>query len=151
MWKTAYLESQVLSANPLELIRLLYQHAIESVQSARCHLRDGEIVRRSKAVCRAIDSVSELDVALNHSVGGEVSQNLAQLYGYIRQRLTEGNMRQLDGPLMEAESLLTTLAEGWNGVRAESPDCESCVEFAPPAQSGLWQQTQAGAEHRWEA
>ena len=43
----AYLESRVLSADPLELVRLLYQGATGAVQDARRFLAQGEIVQRS--------------------------------------------------------------------------------------------------------
>ena len=48
MWKDAYLESRVLSANPLELICILYQFALDSVRDARRHLAAGDIVARSR-------------------------------------------------------------------------------------------------------
>ena len=49
----AYLESRILSADPVELIRLLYQTAVMAVQDARRHLAEGKILDRSKAVTRA--------------------------------------------------------------------------------------------------
>ena len=60
MRKDAYLESRVLSASPLELICFLYQYALDSVRDARRHLAAGDIVARSRAVCRAVGVMTPL-------------------------------------------------------------------------------------------
>jgi flagellar secretion chaperone FliS len=149
MWKEAYIESCVLSANPVELICLVYGHAIESVQDARRFLAAGDITARSQAINRAIAAVSELESSLDHAAGGAVGGNLAQLYHYIRQRLTEGNMRQTEAPLAEAQSLLTTLHEAWSGVRASE-----AARVAPPCptpQPSAWMDPDAGGVHAWSA
>lgn len=150
MAQNPYLESRVLTADPLELVRLLYQHGLESTRAARRHLAAGDIAARSKSVCGAIDAVAELDKSLDHSIGGEVSRNLAELYQYIRRRLTEGNLKQQDGPLAEAESLLATLYEAWKPRQAEAVKAPPAVfAAAPPA--GHWQDASAGGAHIWSA
>ena len=56
MWNNAqdaYLEHRILSADPLELVRLLYQAAIGAVREARRALSAGEIAARSRAISRA--------------------------------------------------------------------------------------------------
>jgi flagellar protein FliS len=117
MLSAAYLESRVMSADPIELIHILYEHSILTVQDARKNLAAGEIAARSKAVSKAIAIVSELDSSLDHNTGGSLSQELARLYDFIIARLTVGNFEQRDEPLAEAESLLQTLAEGWSAIR----------------------------------
>lgn len=114
---SAYLESRILSADPVELIAILYEHAILSVQEAREHLAKKEIAKRARRISKAIAIVSELDASLDHSIGGEMSRNLARLYQYMRERLTAANIQQADAPLAEVETLLNTLAEGWEGVK----------------------------------
>jgi flagellar secretion chaperone FliS len=113
----AYLESRVLSADPVELIRLLYQTGVSAVQDARRHLADGKIMERSKAITKASLVVIQLVTSLDHERGGEISRRLAGLYDYMLRRLTEANFQQRDEPLAEVLSLLATLAEGWEGVR----------------------------------
>jgi flagellar protein FliS len=151
MWEEAYLESRVLSADPLELIRVLYQHGVESVQAARRHLAAGDIAARSRAIGHAIGAISELDGALDHVNGGTISRRLAELYQYIRLRLTEANMRQMDDPLAEAESLLTTLAEAWESTHLQ-PSLELAgVHVGPGPQASAWQESVHGGEHTWSA
>ena len=125
-WNDAYLESKVYSADPLELVRMLYAGAIESVRSAREHLAARRIAERSAAISRAVAIIGELDGSLNHEVGGTLSRRLADLYGYMRGRLFEANLRQSDGPLAETEALLGTLAEAWQKLEI-SPTAEVTV------------------------
>ena len=124
MWNSAheaYVESRVLSADRLELVRLLYEAAMSAVLDARRHLAEGAIAERSRAISKAWEILVELDRALDHTRGGEISTRLAALYEYMQRRLMEANFRQSDGPLVEVLGLLSTVAEGWEGIRAEPP------------------------------
>jgi len=108
-----YLEEEVLAANPIQLVRLLYRGALDSITAARRHLRLGEIRARSGAISKAMAIVTELARSLAPQVSGELNHNLAELYGYVQSLLIEANVRQSDAPLAEAETLLTTLLEAW--------------------------------------
>jgi flagellar secretion chaperone FliS len=108
-----YLEDRVLSADPLELVYLLYQGAIGAVQDARHHLANGKIAERSRAISKACAILIELSAALNREAGGELAGRLAALYDYMRRKLFEANFRQIEEPLGEVLGLLTTLSEGW--------------------------------------
>ena len=151
MWKDAYLESRVMAADPVELIRMLYQAAIDSVQAARRHLAAGEIAERSNAIGHAIAVVSELDASLDHQAGGRLSRGLAELYTYMRRRLTEANLRQEDGPLAESEWLLATLLEGWRRVSVSSPEPPPHLLQAAAGQAGVWEASQLADSHTWSA
>jgi len=115
----AYLESRILSAEPVELICLLYQGAISEVREARRHLQEKNIRARSKSISKVHDILSELATVLDHKQGGEIAKNLAQLYDYMMRRIIEANFKQIDGPLVEVLGLLATLKEGWDGVQQQ--------------------------------
>ena len=142
----AYLESRVLSAEPVELVRLLYQAATASVRDARRHLAAGEITGRSRAISKAVEIVIELSASLDRERGGELAARLFQLYEYIQRRLLEANFEQTDTPLVETLGLLATLSEAWDGVRqaAEPPPPQINPWTAPAAQEAT-----AYAPHSW--
>jgi len=117
----AYLESRVLSADGIELVRMLYQSAITAVRDARRHLAANEIAARSRAIGKVHRIVTELAVSLDHERGGELSRGLARLYDYVSRRLLEANSQQTDQPLEEVLRLLSTVQEGWNGIGSASP------------------------------
>ena len=140
MWKDAYLENRVLSADPIELVHMLYEHAIHQVQDARHSLVLGNIAARSKAISRTVAILVELESSLDHERGGALSRNLAGLYEYMRLRLTTANVKQEDGPLAEVEKLLKTMDEGWSAIRPAVRGQQNgrASEAADEAPAGPW-------------
>src|SRR5207248_1248658 len=116
-----YLEAEVMGSDPVKLIHMLYRGALQSVGAARRDLAAGNIQQRSRQITKAWEILQELLRSLDHTHGGELSRNLAGLYSYIQQRLLDANAGQIDEPLAEAERLLATLSEAWDGAKASAP------------------------------
>jgi flagellar protein FliS len=137
----AYLETRVLSADPIELIRLLYHAASGAVRDARRHLEEGEIAARSRSISKACGVLTELLSVLDCERGGEIASRLAELYDYMHRKLIEANMRQADAPLAEVLGLLATLTEAWEGVelgtQRATPAGTERVEAYPPEPAAL--------------
>ena len=114
-----YLESRILSAQPAELIEMLYQIAIQSLKKAVHHLKTTDAMARSREVTRAQEAVNEMMAALDHSVGASFTQTLAALYAYVQQQTLKGHAGPSEEAFQRAIGILTTLQEGWNGVRAD--------------------------------
>ncbi len=108
----SYLESRILSADGVELVQILYQAALESVEKARRYLQEGEIAARSREITRATAVIAELAVSLDRAAG-DLSRNLLELYDYMQRKLIEANFHQSDPILAEVSRLLATLLEGW--------------------------------------
>jgi flagellar secretion chaperone FliS len=114
-----YLESRVLSAQPAELVEMLYQIAIQSLRKAIAHLKSGDALARAGEITRAQEAVNELMAALDHSVGASFTQTLASLYAYVQQQILKGHAGPSEDALQRAIGILNTLQEGWSGVCAE--------------------------------
>lgn len=120
-----YLETEILNADPVKLIGMLYRAAIEAAGAARRHLAAGEIRERSRQIMKAWEIVGELSRSLDPTRGGEISRSLGELYAYLQRQLLDANRLQIDAPLAEVEQLLTTLQEAWGTVSiAENPAAE---------------------------
>ena len=111
-----YFEQMIMSASPVELIRLLYQRAISSVREAREHLAGRRIMERAGAINKAYLVLVELSVSLNAEEAPELSARLAALYAYMQKRLLDANLKQQDQPLAEVLGLLMTLSEAWSAI-----------------------------------
>jgi len=111
-----YVVDKILSADPVELVRMLYRAAIESVERARQRLEARDIPGRSASITKGVEILSELAQSLNHETAPELGQRLAELYDYMQRRLLAANIEQADAPLAEVLRLLQTLAEAWKGV-----------------------------------
>jgi flagellar protein FliS len=112
----AYINDEILNAEPLKLVQLMYQGTIDAVTSARASLARRDIKGRSRSITKAILILTELSSSLNHEKGGELSGRLAALYDYMQKRLLEANQKQVDPPLAEVAQLLQTLFEAWESI-----------------------------------
>jgi len=126
----AYLESEILQADPLRLVQLLYRGAIEAVGKARMHLQRGEIKARSAQITKAMDILAELATSVDLERGGELGQNLVLLYDYMNTQLQTANFQQVEGPLVEVEKLLHTLLEGWEQIVPQPVSSGAAMELA---------------------
>jgi flagellar protein FliS len=119
----SYEQNRILSASPMELVRILYTAAVRAVRNARESLSAGDISARSREIGTAQVILLELANSVDPSKGKDVSERLIALYDYMQGRLAEANAEQKDGPLAEVSSLLGTLQEAWL-------QCESAEEPA---------------------
>jgi flagellar protein FliS len=109
----SHLEEQVRSASAVELVCMLYDALMESVEQARVCLAAGDRAGRAGAISRAQDIIGELSGVLDRTRGGDVARNLASLYGYMIDRLNEANFQQSEKPLLEVKRVAGPLAEAW--------------------------------------
>jgi len=136
----SYQEAEILSADPLELVRLMYRGAGEAIARARQCVGAGDIAGRVTAINKALTIVTELTFSLDRQKGEELSRALVELYNYIQRLLIDANCRQVDGPLAEAEGLMATLQEAWENCgpasRARGQEEEEELAYAPVSCAG---------------
>lgn len=87
-----YFENEVLSADPLKRVVLLYHGALDSVTAARRHLAQGDVRARARSIGKAIEILAELSQSLDMMAGGELSVQLSRLYEYVMRLLMEANV-----------------------------------------------------------
>jgi flagellar secretion chaperone FliS len=129
-----YQTEEVLGADPVKLVTILYRAAIDAVGAARRYLANGSIRERSRQITKAFEIIGELRSSLDYQRGAEISRSLAPLYVYMQQRLLHANCQQTDLPLAEVEKLLATLLEGWDSIRTQT--LESLPEYVPLSCAG---------------
>jgi len=140
MYAESYAQNDVLNLDPLEAVCRLYAKAIEKLNQALEHLEAGRIEPRSAAIAHASEIVLELQASLNAEKGGEIAKELARIYDYIQEKLTDANAQQKAEGVEEAIRLLETLYAGWKQCRAELiPDetPESGAESEPEVEPAV--------------
>lgn len=120
MHQSAYLESEVLSASPIRLVELLYRGAIDATAAAKVAAEHGNLLDRSRHLSRSHAILVELSHSLDHSVGGQLSRDLVELYDYMQRQLTHANLSQEIQPINEVLAVLTNLLEAWQEVSSTS-------------------------------
>jgi flagellar secretion chaperone FliS len=115
-----YREVAVKTANPIQLVIMLYDAAICSLKEAREHMDRRNIAGRSRSINKSISIISELQSCLDLKAGGEIAASLNRLYDYMKKRIFCANVEQSIQPLAEIEVLLENLRSAWIGLTAQT-------------------------------
>jgi flagellar secretion chaperone FliS len=109
-----YREVAVKTANPLQLVVMMYDAAICALQEAKEQLSRKDIAGRSRSINKCSSIISELQSCLNIKQGGEIAASLDRLYDYMKRRIFTANVEQSIMPLEEVEALLENLRSAWS-------------------------------------
>ena len=128
------LETSVATADPHKLILLLYQGALLAISSAKNQMLRKEIAAKGKYISQAIMIIEEgLKASLDKNAGGELAQNLSDLYEYMSQRLLIANLRNDVDALDEVSRLLSELKGAWEEIRPLVISAQSAANSPAPA------------------
>jgi len=106
----------VATANNVQLIQMLFDGLLESLATAKGHIQNGAIVDKGKSIARASRIVLGLQGALDFERGGDLANNLNELYGYVTRRLLYVNARNDLDALEEIFGLMNEIRSAWEGV-----------------------------------
>jgi flagellar secretion chaperone FliS len=108
-----YKQTSIQSASREKLLLMLYEGAIKFLKLGIVAAEQKKIADRGSNIGRCYDIILELNNTLDHKVAPEIAKNLEQLYMFITDKLTQGNISGDPQPLREALKVLETLYEGW--------------------------------------
>jgi flagellar protein FliS len=126
----SYKQTQVQSRTPLELVVLLYDGALTSLQLARQAIERRDIRARRDALERALAIVSELQSTLDMTDGGDIAATLDELYGFVTGRLIQAATDNAVAPIDDALRVLTPLRDGWATLAAAPAAAAEAVRGA---------------------
>ena len=110
------LESAVNEASPHKLVDLLLKGAMEKIELAKQCMVQKNIEKKCLNISHAISIIDGLQASLDKEKGGELSENLFNLYEYMSKRLVEANFNNSFSMLDEVINLLATLKSGWEEI-----------------------------------
>lgn len=109
-------ESGVMGASPHQLIVMLFDGALSALLRARILMNQGNIAGKGLAISKAINIIDNgLKNGLNHEQG-EIADNLAALYDYMKRRLMQANLHNDVAALDEVSGLLENIADAWRQI-----------------------------------
>ena len=113
-----YKQTQISTANQGKLIVMLYDGAIKFLNIALDNMspRTYDVVNNN--IIKAQDIITELLLSLNMDEGGEISQNLFNLYMYFKKQLLEANMKKDPEIINQILKLLKELRDAWDQISA---------------------------------
>jgi len=112
----AYQRNMYETASPHKLILLLYNAAITNIQRAEKALDDKKIEDSNRYNLKAQEIIYELMACLNEEQGGQIAQNLKQIYFYCANQLVQANVHKDRSLLEEVERLIDELRQAWQEI-----------------------------------
>jgi flagellar secretion chaperone FliS len=112
----AYQQTQVTTAKPEKILLMLYEGAIKFVKIANARMRAKDIAGKGTYISKTLAIINELMNTLDHEVGGQLAQDLENLYMFMQDKLIEANLHNRVEDLETVERLLTTLYTAWEDV-----------------------------------
>ncbi len=114
-----YEQTQVTTSSGVQLIVLLYDGAIQSMEIARQEIQVKNIQGKARHLGRAIAIIGELNSVLDLEQGGEIARSLRRLYDYVMMELVEANVHNNAQKLEVSIRCLSTLREAWREVASQ--------------------------------
>lgn len=111
-----YQNVQVMTADGVRLIIMLYDGVIRFNKSAAQCMEKGDVEGRNTFINKSFNIISELQNSLNMEDGGEVAQNLARLYDFSINKLTLANASNDPVHLEAVSRVIGELKGGWEAI-----------------------------------
>lgn len=111
--------SSIEDASPHKLVEMLFSGAIDRISQAKGFIERGEIKSKGVAIGKALSIVEELRRTLDMEKGGEISENLHDLYMYIKERLVTANLKSDIEILNECQQLIEQINDGWGQISGD--------------------------------
>ena len=115
----AYKSTEINTANQGKLIVMLYDGAIRFLNISIDHMNPKTYDVVNTNIIKAQDIITELMLSLNMEEGGEIAQNLFNIYAYLKKRLLEANMKKDIAIIQEVIRLMDDLRSAWNEISDE--------------------------------
>ena len=111
------MHSSVDGANPHQLIQLLLDSALDKIRVARGHMLHHQVEQKGANISSAILIIEGLRASLDKDNGGQIAENLENLYNYMELRLVEANLKNDPAIMTEVVGLLGEIREAWAAIK----------------------------------
>ncbi len=113
-----YKKHNVMMANPMELVIMLYNGIIKRLRQAEIAIGEKDIEAANEHLQNAQDIVIELMMGLDLSYG--IAQNLLNIYEFVHHQITSINVSKQADDIEPLVSILTSLRDAWEQVHHEN-------------------------------
>ena len=114
-----YKQTEIGTANQGKLIVMLYDGAIKFLNIAIEHMEPKTYDIVNNNIIKAQDIINELLMSLNMNEGGQISQNLFNLYMFFKKQLLEANIQKDAEMIKVVVKMLQDLREAWEKISAQ--------------------------------
>jgi len=109
----SYLKTTVETASQPQLLVMLFDAAVKKLRIARKAIQDKKIEVSHNELIKVQKIFSELMVALDFDLGGDLAQQLFAIYDFVYRQLVQANVRRDIQLIDEVMPIVEDLREGW--------------------------------------
>ncbi|APP08436.1 flagellar export chaperone FliS [Vibrio harveyi] len=107
------LDAQAASANPHQLVVMLIDGLLDEVERIRGHLAANRLAEKGASINKCMNILIGLSSALDEENGGEIANNLRQLYDFCQVELFYTSVQNDTSRLDNVERVMGNIREGW--------------------------------------
>jgi flagellar protein FliS len=126
----AYLQTNLTTNSPGEIVIMLYDGAINFLNRAKEQIDARDYAGKGISISKATDIINELSASLNAEKGGELAENLSKLYFWCIAKLAMANLK-LDNSLVDSViKVLTGLKSAYVQIQGQPEAQEASSQLA---------------------
>ncbi len=118
-YKRVSVDSQLSSASPHKVIQMLMAGAIERLIQGKAAMQQGNIAVKGERLGKALDIVISLRSCLSMDDGGDIAQNLDQLYDFVIAQISAANLQNDPQPIDDVVEILREIKSAWDQIPTE--------------------------------
>ncbi|EOX4457707.1 flagellar export chaperone FliS [Vibrio diabolicus] len=107
------LDAQAAAANPHQLVIMLIDGLLDEVERIRGHLAANRLAEKGSGINKCMNILIGLTSALDDENGGEIAENLRQLYDFCQVELYYASVQNDANRLVNVERVMGNIREGW--------------------------------------
>lgn len=125
-YRNVSIDSRGSVQDPYDLVRMTFETLLECLATARGAIEQGDVMLKVKKINHAVRIVQEgLLTNLDLRNGGDLAQNLYNLYDYWTLRLTQANLGNDVAAIEEVTQLVRSVADAWAHMRDPAAGSEA--------------------------
>jgi flagellar secretion chaperone FliS len=120
-YKRVGAQTSVEGASPHQVICLLFEALLQSLNAARGAMARGEIEMKGQAIGKAVRILEEgLKAGLDDASGGDLATNLRGVYNYSILNLTKANLKNDASLVEEVTQLIVPVFDAWKSINTSA-------------------------------
>lgn len=138
----AYLQTGLATNSPGQTVVMLYDGAIKFLNRAKEQIDVKDYAKKGIAISKAIDIINELAATLNKEQGGDLAENLHNLYFWCNAHLAMANLKMDKAMIDSVIKVLSGLRSAFAQIQ-DLPEAQAVAE-----QLAVKQGSEAGPQNR---
>jgi len=108
--------SNASEATPYQLVAMLFQKLLDNIATAKGAIAQKDYAKKGAQISNAIAILGVLEGSLDHSQGGDISENLSALYTFSSEKLFEASTNNDIELLNEIALIIIPIKSGWDSI-----------------------------------